>query len=124
MATKGIWVGEQFYFDPPGDEGVDLETIIVRGLAASMGGALRPTVSAEAEAAAAEFVATYRADMAALREAETKLAVIEQVAALVAEGGEEQIECRAVCELLGRALDGQDACAAAAEVIERARQPF
>lgn len=124
MATKGLWVGEHFYFDPPGDESVGLQTIIVRGLAASLGGALRPTVSAEAEAAAAAFVATYRADMATLREAETRLLVIQQVATLVADGGEEHIKCSAVTELLGRALDGQDACAAAVEVVERAKQPY
>ena len=62
--------------------------------------------------------------MATLREAETRLVVIQQVAALVGEGGEERIECCAVCELLGRALDGQDASAAAAEVVERAKQPY
>lgn len=124
MATKGLWVGEQFYFDPPGDEGVDLETIVVRGLAASLGGAMRQAVSAEAEAAAAEFVAAYRADIAALREAETKLIGIQQLAALVAEGAEESIKCSAVAGLLGRALDGQDACAVALEVVERAKQPY
>jgi hypothetical protein len=121
---KGMWVGEHYYFNPPGDDGVDLQTIVARGITASMGGAARPGVCAEAEAAAAEFIETFRADADALRDAELKLVHVGQLAGLVGEGGQERIACNAVSELLQRALNGSDPSSAALEVIEQAKQPY
>jgi hypothetical protein len=122
--TKGVWVGEHYYFNPPSDDGVDLQTIIARGIAASMGGAAKPGVCAEAETAAAEFVEAFRADADALRDAELKLVHVGQLAGLVGEGGQEKIACHSVAELLRRALDGSDPSSAALEVIEQAKQPY
>ena len=121
---KGVWVGEVYYTDPPGDDAVDLQTVIERGIAASLGGAAKPGVCAEAETAAAEFIETFRADADALRDAELKLVHVGQLAGLVGEGGQERIACNAVSELLQRALNGSDPSSAALEVIEQAKQPY
>lgn len=120
---KGVWVGEVYYTDPPGDDAVDLQTVIERGIAASLGGCCKPAVGPEAEAAAADFLAAHRQAVAAADEAESKLVEVHLLMQLIAELAGERVGADTVSKLIAQALAGESIAQEAAKVMRRLSEP-
>ena len=122
-AAKGVWVGEVYYTDPPSEESVDLQTVIERGIAASLGGCLKPAVSAEAERAAADFLTVYRQAVAAADETESKLVEVHLLMQLIAQLAGERVGADTVAKLIAQALAGESIAQAAGKVMRRLTEP-
>jgi porphobilinogen deaminase len=120
---KGVWVGEVYYTDPPCDDSVDLQTVIERGIAASLGGSCKPAVGPEAEAAAADFLAEYRQAAEAADEAEGKLIEVYLLMTLIGELGSERVGADTVAKLIAQALAGESIAQEAAKVMRRLSEP-